>query len=113
MIYECDAAGAELKAVQAAWKSLAIRWELTWSEKTELLPQGLEDTSSPPLDTEHRMRILVEIGYRLDFADDAELCDWLRCPSALSNFYTPLELMTGGIADLRRFRLLVEQGGAA
>lgn len=100
----------EQVAMAAAWKCLAIRWELTWQERTALLPSGGEDSGAPPEDTETRMRILVEIGYRLRMDDDAELCEWLRIPTELWGWYSPIEVMSGPMARLRLFRAYVEAG---
>lgn len=103
-----DAAAVEVMAMRAAWRHLVIEWELSWSERRELLPLGGEERADLPHDTERRMRILIEIGHRL--TADAGLCEWLRTPTEFWNWYSPLEVMSGSISDLRRFRLLVEQG---
>lgn len=105
-----DASAIELMATTAAWRDLAIRWELDWRERTALLPSGGEEAATPPEDTETRMRILVEIGHRLRFDGDADLCEWLRLPTELWNWYSPLEVMSGPMSDLRRFRAYVEAG---
>lgn len=104
-----NAAAIEEMAMRAAWRSLAIRWELTWSERCALFPAGGEDRIAPPADTERRMRILIEVGHRLNL-DEIELCEWLRQPSELWNWYSPLEVMSGSLPDLRRFRAFIEQG---
>lgn len=93
-----------------AWRSLAARWDLTWKELRALFPKGGEDCLSPCADTETRMRVLLEIGYRIRFDDDSDEQDWLRRPVELLGWYAPVEVMSGTLADLRRFRAFVEQG---
>ena len=110
MIGEYDASAAELVAMRNAWRDLAVRWKLTWQERRALLPEEGEDGLALPIDTEARMRILIEIGYRLRFEDDGEMCDWLRAPSRMWHWYSPIEVMSGEIGDLRQFRRRVEQG---
>ncbi len=105
-----DAGAIEAMAVIKAWRDLAIRWELSWHERVALLPRGGEDTASPPEDTEKRMRILVEIGYRLRFEDDEVMCEWLRAPAEMWNWHSPLEVMSASLPDLRRFRAFIEMG---
>lgn len=105
-----DVATIELMAMQSAWRDLTLRWELTWQERKALLPTGGEDLPQPPVDTERRMRILIEIGYRIRFDDDDELQDWLRMPSELLNWHSPIEAMSSPLPDLRRFRQFVEMG---
>jgi hypothetical protein len=104
-----DVAAVEVMAMKTTWRHLAIEWELTWNERRALFPAGGEDRTDPPADTERRMRILIEVGHRLAF-DDHELCDWLRRPSELWNWYSPLEVMSGTLPELRRFRAFIEQG---
>jgi hypothetical protein len=101
-----EAAAIELGAMRTAWGDLATRWDLGWHERRALLPAGGQDADTPPHDTERRMRLLIEVGHRLRFDDDDELRDWLRTPSELWN--SPLEIMSGAIGDLRRFRQFVE-----
>lgn len=105
-----DVATVELMAMRTAWQDLSLRWELTWQERRALLPAGGEDAEQPPMDTERRMRILIEIGYRIRFDDDDDLQEWLRMPTELLNWYSPLEAMSGQLPDLRRFRQFVEMG---
>lgn len=105
-----DLAAVELAAMSAGWRTLAGDWELSWRERRMLFPAGGEDLANPPADTEARMRILVEIGYRLRFDTHGELYDWLREPSELWAWHSPLEVMSGRLPDLRRFRSFVEQG---
>ena len=106
-----DAAAAELATMMNAWRDLAVEWELTWQERRDLLPAGGDETAAPAADTEKRMRILLEIGYRLRFGNGAELREWLRDPSEFWRWHTPLEVMSGGLELLRRFRRHVEQEG--
>jgi hypothetical protein len=104
-----DVAAVEVMAMRTAWRHQAVHWELSWSERTALFPAGGEDRTDPPVDTERRMRILIEVGHRIAFEDD-ELCEWLRRPSELWNWYSPLEVMSGTLPELRRFRAFIEQG---
>lgn len=110
MLNGSEVAVIELIAIKSAWRDLAIGWELTWQERKALLPEGGEDAPHPPPDTEHRMRILLEIGYRLRFENDAAMQEWLREPSECLNYYSPLEAMSGSLTELRRFRRFVEAG---
>lgn len=110
MLKEKDAAALELAAMTGAWRDLALRWDLTYRERRMLLPAGGEDAEAPPQDTERRMRICLEIGHRIRFDTDEELFEWLREPSELWAWHSPLEVMSGTVADLRRFRWFVEMG---
>lgn len=105
-----DAPTAELMAMTTAWKELSARWELTWRESWVLFPEGGEDAEFPPADTETRMRLLIEVGYRLNLGEPISLQDWLREPSAAFGGYTPLEAMSESLTGLRRARQLVELG---
>lgn len=105
-----DFAAAELAAMRAGWDAVAKDWGLSWRERRMLFPAGSEDAPSPPADTETRMRIMIEIGHRLRLEADDDLQDWLREPSELLAWHTPLEAMSSSLADLRRFRRFVEQG---
>lgn len=105
-----DAARVELAAMTGAWRSLAARWDLTWRELRALFPKGGEDGASPCADTETRMRVLVEIGYRVAFDEHDEEREWLRCPAEMLGWHAPIEVMSGTLGDLRRFRAFVEQG---
>lgn len=105
-----EAARIELAAMAAAWRSLGARWQLTWKERRALFPKGGEDGADPCADTETRMRILIEIGYRLRFDDDGDEQEWLRRPMEMLGWHTPIEVMSGTLGDLRRFRAFVEQG---
>lgn len=107
-----ECAADELRALQAAWRTLERRWNLCPVEARRLLPAAGEDREHPPLDTETRMRILIEIGYRVEF-DVPLLRDWLRTSSATLRWLTPLDAMSGTIADLRGVRRLVEAGFAS
>lgn len=102
----------ELRTMRSAWRALSRRWDLTSRERTELLPAGGEENESPPTDTEARMRILIEIGYRVGLPDST-LQDWLRTPTETLGFLTPLDAMSGPMADLRGVRRLVEMGFAS
>lgn len=104
-----DLAAIELRAMRSAWQALATRWGLTLRERTELLPAGGEDADSPPQDTEMRMRILIEIGYRIGLKEP-DLRDWLRAPMITLGWLAPFDAMSGTIADLRGIRRLVEAG---
>lgn len=93
----------------SAWRALAARWDLTWRERGELLPAGGEEDESPPRDTEARMRILIEVGYRISLPE-AELRDWLRTATQALGWLSPLDVMSGSLGDLRSFRHLVNVG---
>ncbi len=105
-----EAAAVDMMAMRRAWCDLAVSWELTWQERRMLLPAGGEDQQAPPEDTERRMRILIEIGHRLRFENDLAMCEWLRMPSELWFWYSPLEVMSGPLPDLRRLRQFIELG---
>ena len=103
-------AAIELRTMISAWRALVIEWELTWSERQALLPEGGDELNNPPADTERRMRILVEIGYRLRFDDGDELVVWLRQPSRKWGWLAPLDVMGASLPDLRRVRRLADEG---
>lgn len=109
---EDECAVTELRAMSSAWHALDRRWDLSPVERRHLLPAGGEDTSNPPRDTETRMRILVQIGYRIGLAE-CLLHDWLRTPSPTLGWLTPLDAMSGGLGDLRGVRALVDRGFAS
>ena len=110
MIDQAEAARVELAAMTGAWRSLASRWDLTWKERRALFPKGGEEGPSPCADTETRMRVLVEIGHRVGFDGEEEEREWLRQPIEMLGWYAPIEVMSGALGDLRRFRAFVEQG---
>ena len=105
-----EAARIELAAMTGAWRGLAARWDLTWRERRRLFPMGGEEGPSPCADTETRMRIHVEIGYRTGFEDDHDEREWLRNPIEFLGWHAPIDVMSGSLGDLRRFRAFVEQG---
>lgn len=107
-----DLAAVELRTMLSAWRALATRWDLTWRERRELLPGGGEEDENPPRDTEARMRILVEVGYRLALPE-AELHDWLRTATKALGWLSPLDVMSGSMGDLRSIRHLVNVGFAS
>lgn len=107
-----DLAALELRLMQSAWRTLERRWDLEPVERRRLLPDGGEDEVQPPRGTETRMRILIEIGYRIGLAEDL-LHDWLRTPSPTLEWLTPLDVMSASVADLRGVRRLVEMGFAS
>jgi hypothetical protein len=107
-----DFAAIELRTMRQAWRALEGRWELTWRECRELLPAGGADDENPPRDTETRMRILIQVGHRVGIPGP-KLHDWLRSPVATLGWLTPLDVMSGGLGELRGFRALVEQGFAS
>jgi hypothetical protein len=107
-----DLAAMELRTMRSAWRALARRWDLTARERAALLPSGGEEDESPPCDTETRMRILIEIGYRIGLPE-ARLHEWLRTGYATLHWRSPLDAMSGPIADLRGFRRLVDLGFAS
>lgn len=107
-----DFAAIELRTMRQAWCTLERRWELTPRERRELLPAGGVDDTDPPRDTETRMRILIEVGHRIGLPR-AELHDWLRAPVVTLGWLTPLDVMSGGLGDLRGFRALIEEGFAS
>lgn len=103
-------AAIELRALISAWRVLVIEWELTWSERRALLPAGGDELDRPPEDTERRMRLLVEIGYRLRVDEGEDLVGWLRRPSRKWGWVAPLDVMGASLADLRRMRRLADEG---
>ncbi len=107
-----DLAAIELRAMRSEWRALARRWDLTARESADLFPVGGEDAVSPPRDTETRMRILIEIGYRIGLKE-SDLRDWLRVPMITLGWLAPLDAMSRSLADLRCIRRLVEQGHAS
>lgn len=107
-----DFAAIELHTMRQAWRALERRWDLTPRERRELLPAGGLDDADPPRDTETRMRILIEVGHRIGLPG-TELHDWLRTPVRYLGWLTPLDVMSGGLGDLRGFRELIERGFAS
>ena len=107
-----ELAVVELRTMRAAWLWLARRWELTARERAALFPSGGEDLRNPPGDTETRMRILIEIGHRIGLPQRL-LHDWLRTPSPTLGWLTPLDVMSGKLADLRGIRRIIELGFAS
>lgn len=107
-----DIAATELRIMITAWEALERRWDLSPVERRGLLPAGGEDEAAPPRDTETRMRILIEVGYRIGLAD-CLLDDWLRTSSPTLGGLTPLEAMSGSLGELRGVRRLVEMGFAS
>lgn len=105
-----ETARIELAAMTGAWRRLDARWDLAWRERRALFPKGGEDAGDPCGDTETRMRILIEIGYRLRFNCDEDEREWLRRPLEMLGWHSPMEVMSGALGDLRRFRAFVEQG---
>jgi hypothetical protein len=107
-----DFAALELHTLRKAWFALQRRWELTPRETQALLPAGGADDADPPGDTETRMRILIEVGYRIGLPG-TEIHDWLRTASKTLGWLTPLDVMSAGLGDLRGLRSLVERGFAS
>lgn len=107
-----DLAATELRTMITAWRALDRRWDLSPVERRRLLPEGGEDGAAPPRDTETRMRILIEVGYRIGLAE-CLLHDWLRTPDVTLGWLSPLDAMSGPLADLRGVRRLVELGFAS
>ena len=103
-------AAVELRAMASAWHAMAGGWDLTWGERQELFPKGGDDLPEPPADTERRMRILLEIGYRLRFDEADALVNWLRRPIPGLGYQSPIELMGGPLANLRLVRRLADEG---
>lgn len=106
-----DLAGQELRAMRAAWRAVAERWELDPCERGALLPQGGEGAENPPVDTETRMRLLIEIGQWIPY-EGQRLQEWLHDPRSDCFWLTPLEAMSD-LAQLRRLRRMVEMGLAS
>ena len=98
----------ELNSMRAAWRRLIERWELGPAEIGALLPEGGEDTGSPPADTERRMRFLIATGQGLGL-HGRRLSEWLRDPRADLFFLSPIEAMAD-LRHLRRIRGMVEAG---
>lgn len=106
-----ECAATELRAMGSAWRALDRRWDLSPVERRRLLPEGGEADANPPRDTETRMRILIAIGYRIGLAE-CLLHDWLRAPTPTLGWLSPLDAMSGPLADLRGVRRLVDMGFA-
>ncbi|NJR80064.1 hypothetical protein [Sphingomonas corticis] len=105
-----EAAAAELRMMRRAWNALRAQWRLDRREVLELL-RGAEGAGTLSAATETRMRLLVEIGYRLCAADgDDDLRDRLRRPTAAFGWLSPLEAMSGGTGELRAVRVALETG---
>lgn len=107
---DVDEATVELRAMQAAWRGLRSHWQLSEREVEELLPDGCGEHGNPNSGTETRMRLLLEISYRLPHRTDA-VSDWLRLATPQFGWLTPLEAMSSGLPELRQVRRIVEQGG--
>ena len=107
-----ECAATELRVMGSAWRALDRRWDLSPVERRRLFPDGGEDDAAPPRDTETRMRILIEIGYRIGLAE-CLLHDWLRMPTPTLGWLSPLDAMSGPLADLRGVRDLVDRGFAS
>jgi hypothetical protein len=101
----------ELRTMVSAWRALNHRWDLSPRERRALLPEGGEEDTSPPRDTETRMRVLIAVGYRIGMPEDM-LHDWLRTPTKTLGWLTPLDAMSGSLGELRGVRRLVEEGFA-
>ena len=95
MTISSDDEAVRITAMRSAWQALAIEWGLTGGDRRDLLPEGGEFADPMPDDTAARMRMLVEIGYRLRFDTTAELRDWLRRAEAM-----PFELRDLGLVKL-------------
>jgi hypothetical protein len=99
----------ELRAMQGAWRAVRASWDLSDREVRDLLPQGGESISSPPHDTELRMRLMIEISYRLPSGID-DRGEWLRMPTERLGWLSPLDVMASDIRDLRVMRRMLEAG---
>lgn len=104
-----EMAAVELRAMKSAWRTVSSSWELTSREVSELLPEGGEQAASPPKDTELRMRLMIEISYRLPHGIE-DHAEWLRTASPLLGWLSPLDVMSAGITELRAFRRMAEAG---
>lgn len=104
-----EAARIEMRAMRSAWRTLCARWQLSDREIRELLPSGGFDEDAPPSDTERRMRLLIEISYRLPAGVD-DIYDWLRTGTPAFAWHSPLEAMGLSVGSLRGVRLAVEEG---
>lgn len=107
-----ELAALELRSMRAAWRTLMRDWDVTPTERRALLPEGGEEDAAPPRDTETRMRLLVEVGYRVRL-EGWTLYDWLRTPTPVLRWLTPLDAMSGTLAQLRGVRSLVDRGFAS
>ena len=105
-----DAAATELQAMRGAWRALRREWELSGTEVAFLLHGRDPEGSRLDAATETRLRILIEIGYRLERGVDDDLCDRLRTPTPAFGWLSPLDAMAGSLADLRGVRTVVEAG---
>lgn len=104
-----NAADAEFRSTQDAWRTLRADWRLSDLEVRELLPDGMGLDGQPPVATETRMRLLIAIGHRIDIHGD-DLEDWLRFGTPVLGWLAPLEVMSGGLGDLRGLRDLADRG---
>ena len=109
---DTKAAAFELHTMRRAFRNLANRWGLSSRELAELLPAGGREDIDPPLDTETRMRILIEVNYRIGMADEG-LEEWLRTSSRTLRGLSPLDAMSGSLGDLRGIRAIVDRGFAS
>jgi hypothetical protein len=104
-----EIAANELKAMRGAWRAVRGSWDLSDREVRELLPEGGEEAQSPPRDTEQRMRLMIEISYRLPHGIE-DHSEWLRTASPMLGWLSPLDVMSAGMAELRAFRRMAEGG---
>lgn len=102
--------------LREAWDEQVLRWDLGVGERRDLLlgdvggASGVTDVVFATREVAMRTEILVEIGHRLRFENDGALREWLRTPNLLFSLDTPLDIMSGSLQDLLRFRGLVERG---
>ena len=104
------AAAAELRAMRGAWMALRNEWGLSGLEVARLLQGRDADAARLDAATETRLRILIEIGYRIPTGIDDDLHDRLRTGTPAFGWLSPLEAMSGSIGDLRGVRAVVEAG---
>jgi hypothetical protein len=103
----------ERPTLRKAWNGFARALGVAWLERRMVLLQGGEHAAVPPMDTDRRMRLLVEVGYRLGARSAAELYDWLRRLVPAFGWYSPLEVVSGPLEELVLYRTIVGDGGSS
>jgi hypothetical protein len=99
----------ELAAMIRAWRSVEGRWGLDAREISSLFPDGGNTEITPPPSAETRMRLLLSVDHRLPFSlGEYELRAWLRKPAVELGFLSPIDVMGGSSAEIRKVRAFAE-----